>query len=187
MNEILLQAIIEKLGAIELSLLKDNKPINDEALQTLLKEVKSFKFQLEKLPLELEKITVLLKSTTSLKFKLDSPKKEYLKHTHHLHKGIWFAIALFIISFLFLYGWINCIYTKKTFEVNDIKYRFLKVNNHPSILKILFQTDSLYKLNKDSFTEHVIAKEKILEGQVEQFRLAGEKRKDSIKLSKQNR
>jgi len=171
MNDILLQTIIEKLKTIE----------KNPAIETLLNEIGLLKTEMTKWPLQFkensEKISELLKGIASLNFKLDTPKREYIKHSHHLHKGVWIAIGFFIISLLILYGWINCIDTKKSFEANDIKYRFLKVNNSPTLLKLLFQTDSLYNINKDSFAKLVVAKEQILVEQAEQFRLAGEKKK----------
>ena len=182
MSEVVLQTIVEKLVAIEIALLKDPTPVKEETIQALLKEIKLFKSEMIKLPLEFEKSTELLKSITALKFKLDSPKRESINHTHHLQKGIWITVGLFIFFCLFLYGWICCSYAKKSFEANDLKYRFLKVNNNPPVLKIIFQADSLYNANKDSFAKLDVAKEQILEQQAEQIRLAGEKKKAVLLL-----
>ena len=184
MSEILLQAIIEKLEALEIAVLKKNSANKDEVIQQdLLKEIKSFQSEFKQLPMQFEtsfeKISTLLKSTAHLKFKSGKQTAEQIKHSHHLHKGIWIAIGLFILSLLFLYGWFNCINTKKSFEANDIKYRFLKVNGGTALLKLLFQTDSLYNLNKDSFTKQVFEKEKNLVEQAEEFRLADEKKKEA--------
>ena len=190
MSEILLQTIVEKLRTIEIGLLKENAN-KDPATETLLKEIELLKSEMIKRPLQFkensEKMNEILKAIASLNFKLDTPKREHIKHSHHLHKGVWIAIGLFIISLLFLYGWINCINTKKSFEANDIKYRFLKVNSKPALLKLLFQTDSLYNINKDSFAKLVVAKEQILDEQAEQFRLAGEKKKDAGGLRNKGR
>ena len=55
--------------------------------------------------------------------------------------------------FSFLYGWINCIHAKLQFEANDIKYRFLKVNVNAPLLKLLYQTDSLFNFNNNIFVK----------------------------------
>ena len=182
MSEVLLRTIVEKLESIEIALLKGNPDENTD-MQQALKEIRSFQTEMIKLPSQMkiraEKTSELLKGITTLNFKLDTPKKEHIKHSHHLHKGIWIAVGLFIISLLFLYGWINCSNTKNAFEANDIKYRFLKVNGNPALLKLLYQTDSLYRLDNNSFAKQVVAKEQVLAQQAEQFRLAGEKKKDT--------
>lgn len=184
MSELLLKSIIEKLEAWEIGALRDNNAGKDEAIQAILKEVKSFQPELSKLPSEFkaisEKMREVLRSVGALNLKLENPIKEQIKHNHHLHKGIWISIGLLIISLLFLYGWINCSNTKNAFEANDIKYRYLKANANVGLLKLLYRTDSLYNLNKDLFARQVVEKEQRLAEQAELFRLADEKKKDSI-------
>ncbi len=75
---------------------------------------------------------------------------------------------LFIISFLLTYGWINCNNEKKSFEANDIKYRYWKTNGNTNLLEIVYQTDSLYNLNKDHFIQVVIASEQEIGEQQQQ-------------------
>jgi hypothetical protein len=181
MSDILLQAIVEKLESFEIGFLKGNSDIN-AMQQGLTKEIKPLQSQIAQLSLQFstvsEKISGSLKSIAASNFQLEGPAVEQIKHSHHLHKGIWFAIGLFILSLLFLYGWINCNNAKNAFEANDIKYRYLKVNGNSNLLKAAYYTDSLYKINKDYFAKQVIAKKQILVEQAEQFRLAGEKKKE---------
>ena len=155
MSEVLLQSIVEKLEAIEISLLKDNNAIKEEMIQALLKEVKSFQSLLAKFPLQFEKSTEkvdeLLKIITALNFRLANPVREQIKHSHHFHKGIWITIVLFIFCALLLYGWVSCHNEKKAFEANDIKYRYLKVNGNSNLLKATYSIDSLYNLGKAYF------------------------------------
>ncbi len=188
MSEILLQTIVEKLEAIEIASLKESNAGKDALQQTLLKEVRLVQSEIKKLASQFEvrseRMGELLQGMRNLSFKLDIPLNEKIKHSHHLHKGIWISVGLFIISFLLLYGWIDCNNEKKAFEEKDIKYRFLKVNNNPSLIKLLFQIDSLHNMNKDSFAKLVIVKEQILVEQAEQFRLAGEKKKDAGRVKK---
>ncbi|MGI8584271.1 MAG: hypothetical protein ACR2KX_18920 [Chitinophagaceae bacterium] len=109
MSEVLLQSIVEKLEAIEISLLKDNNPVKEDAIQALLKEVKSFKSELVKWPLQFEKSTEkideLLKIALSIR--LANPVAEQIKHSHHFHKGIWITIVLFIFFLCLAFIWMG--------------------------------------------------------------------------------
>ncbi|MEJ7820919.1 MAG: hypothetical protein WKF85_01285 [Chitinophagaceae bacterium] len=184
MSEVLLQSIVEKLEAIEISLLKDNNPVKGDAIQALLKEVKSFQSQLAKFPLQFEKSTEktseLLKTITSINFRLDNPVAGQIKNSHHFHKVIWIAFGLFIFCVLLLYGWVSCHNEKKAFEANDIKYRYLKVNGNSNLLIATYSTDSLYKLGKAYFTKKVVEKEKDFANQNELYRIANEKKKETM-------
>ena len=71
----------------------------------------------------------------------------------------------------------NCHIEKKQFEANDIKYRFWKANGNASLLKVVYQTDSLYELDKNNFKDQVLETEHQIEEQVKKYRLAGEKKK----------
>lgn len=181
MSDVLLQSIVEKLEAIEISLLKDNNSLKEDAIQALLKEVKSFKSELVKWPLQFEKSTEkideLLKIALSIR--LANPVAEQIKHSHHFHKGIWITIVLFIFCALLLYGWVSCHNEKKAFEANDIKYRYLKVNGNSNLLKATYSTDSLHNLGKAFFTKKVVEKERDFANQNELSRIANEKKKES--------
>ena len=92
-------------------------------------------------------------------------------------KGTWISVGLFIMSIFFLYGWINCIHAKWQFEENDIKYRFLKANGNSALLKLLYQTDSLFNLNDNIFVKQVIDKKQYWSWQEKLHRIAHEKKK----------
>ncbi len=183
MSEVLLQSIVEKLEAIEISLLKDNNSLKEDAIQALLKEVKSFQSDIVKLPLQFEKnsetTAKLSQSITALNFRLDNPLEQEIKHSHHFHKGIWITIILFISCAMLLYGWISCHNEKKAFEANDIKYRYLKVNGNSNLIKATYSIDSLYNLGEAYFTKMVVEKEIDFANQYELYRIANEKKKGS--------
>ncbi len=181
MNQVLLETIVEKLEGLEISLLKEKKAGNENETiqQDLLNEIKLFQSEITKLPTHLkqsnEKMNELSKNIDALNFKLEKGINEHIYHKHHLHKGIWISIGLFLTSLVLLYGWINCHDEKKIFETNDIKYRYLKVNGNVSLLRLLYQTDSLYNLNNDLFSKWVLDREESLGHQAERQRLVGEK------------
>ena len=183
MNEVLLKTIIEKLETLEIALLKQSHPIKDceslNALETLIKSVQS---ELIKLNSEVRRNTDCVNNLSNqiktLRFNLIHPKQSQVKHVHHFHKHIWISLSLFIVSLLFAYGWMNCHSEKKEFEANDIKYRFWKANGNTSLLKVVYQTDSLYNLNNDAFTNGVLQAEDTISEQEKKHRLGGENKKN---------
>jgi hypothetical protein len=182
MNEVLLQTIIEKLEALEIALLKQSDPAKDcESLNVLATLMRSVQSELMKLNSEVRTntdcVTHLSNQINTLRLNLAHPEQNQVKHIHHFHKHIWISLSLFIVSLLFAYGWMNCNSEKKQFEANDIKYRFWKANGNTSLLKVVYQTDSLYNLNKDVFTNGVLRAEHEIAEQEKKHRLAGEKKK----------
>lgn len=126
-------------------------------------------------------VTNLSNQINTLRLSFAPPEQNQVKHIHHFHKHIWISLSLFIIPLLCAYGWINCHSEKKQFEANDIKYRFWKANGNTSLLKVVYQTDSLYNLNKDVFTNEVLRQEHQIAEQEKKHRLAGEKKKRNKK------
>ena len=178
MSEILLQAIVEKLEALEIALLKQGSAANDEELKAA---VKSFQSEFIKFGAVFttnnEKMNDLSERINALRVKPGNPIQNQLKHIHHFHKQVWLSVSLFIISLLLAYGWINCINEKKTPEANDMKYRFWKTHGNSHLLKIVFYTDSLYNLDKDHFMQQVVRSERQITEQENMHRIAGEKEK----------
>jgi len=174
MSEILLQAIVEKLESLEIALLKQDNADKDEELKTAVKSIQSAAFTMINGPYNIknEKIDSILEEIHALRG-MDNK----VRHTHHFHKQVWISVSLFIISLLLAYGWINCSNEKKSFEANDMKYRYWKGNGNTHLLKIIYYTDSLYNQNKDHFIEQVVRAERQISEQENRRRLAGEKEK----------
>lgn len=177
MSEILLQAIVEKLEALEIALLKQGSAVKDEELKTIVKSIQSefMKFSVT-CNANNEKINNLSERINTLRTKPGNPIQNQVKHIHHFFKQVWLPVSLFIISLLLAYGWINCSNEKKSFEANDLKYRFWKANGNSHLLKIVFYTDSLYNLDKDRFIHQVFRAERQVFEQEKVHRLAGEKK-----------
>jgi hypothetical protein len=85
------------------------------------------------------------------------------------------SVSFFIISLLLAYGWINCSNEKKSFEANDMKYRYWQANGNASLLRIIYYTDSLFNQDKDNFIEQVVRSERQISEQEKVHRPAGEK------------
>jgi hypothetical protein len=122
-------------------------------------------------------VTNLSNQINTLRLNFAHPEQNQVEHIHHFHKHIWISLSLFVILLLCAYGWMNCHIEKKQFEANDIKYRFWKANGNTGLLKVVYQTDSLYELDKNNFKDQVLEAEHQIEEQVKKYRLAGEKKK----------
>lgn len=180
MSEILLQAIVEKLEALEIALLKQGSVGKDEEASNELRTgVKSVQLELIKFSstfnANYKKINDLSEKIHGLRLKLGNHIQNQVKHTHHFHKQVWLAVSLFIISLLLAYGRINCSNEKKSFEANDMKYRYWKANGNTHLLNIVYYTDSLYNLDKNRFMQQVVLAEHQVVEQEKAHRLAGEK------------
>ena len=178
MSEILLQAIVEKLEALESALLKQGSTGKDEELKTAVKSVQSelIKFT-SAFSTNNKKINSLSEEIYALRVKSVNSIQNEVKQIHHFHKQVWLCASLVIISLLLAYGWINCSNEKKSFEANDIKYRFWKANGNTNLLKIVFYTDSLYNLDKNNFMQQIVRSEQQIAEHEKMRRLAGEKKK----------
>lgn len=189
MSEVLLQMIVEKLDALGAALSKPVTTGADTAIQeNLIKEVKSFQTEMKKFEENLKVNNAnLSKLTSSLDnhiFQLQQPLRNNVEHKHHLHKGIWIAVGLFIAATFFLWEWLDTYQSKKVSEANDINYRSLKLTGNKSYIKYLYDIDSIYKIKGEAIKEKTIQDEERLAEQVKMLQLAGEKENEAKKLKK---
>jgi len=173
MSEILLQAIVEKLEAFEIALLKQDSAGKIEELEAAVRSIQSAVMKFSSASnASNEKINGLLEDIHAIRG-IDNQ----ITHVHHFHKQVWVSVNLFIICLFLAYGWINCNNEKKSFEANDMKYRYWKANGNTSLLKIVYYTDSLYNKDKGNFIEQVVRSERQVSEQEKVHRLASEKEK----------
>lgn len=166
MYEILLQTIVEKLEALSIAILKKDNSGGDRAMEeALTKDIKTFQSEIKLIRENLKslnnKMTELTESINHYMFQLGQPVKNNIEHRHVLHKGIWLAVVLFNISILLAIAWNNSLQTQKQYEANDIKYRLLKVTGDKGLLKLLFQTDSLYNVDAEAIKKELYRKNNI--------------------------
>ena len=179
MSEILLQAIVEKLEALEIALLKQGSAGKDEELKAAVRSIQSAFIKLNSaFNANNEKIDGIAEDIRALRVNSGNPTQNQVRHVHHFHKQVWLSVSSFIISLLLAYGWVNCSNEKKSFEANDMKYRYWKANANTHLLKIIYYTDSLYNQDKDHFTEQVVRSERQISEQENMHRLAREKEKN---------
>ena len=168
----------EKLESLEITLLKHDSTGKVDELKALATSIPPELIKIiSTLNANNEKIKGLSQDIRALKVNSGNPEQNQVKHVHHFHKHVWLSVSLFTISLLLAYGWVNCSNEKKSFEANDMKYRYWKANGNASLLKIIYYTDSLYNLDKDHFINEVCQAERKIEEQNKVQRLAGEKKK----------
>jgi hypothetical protein len=117
-------------------------------------------------------------------FQSQQPLRNNVEHRHHLYKGIWIAVGLFIAATFFLWEWVDTYQSKKISEANDIKYRSLKLTGNKSYIKYLYDIDSIYNIKGEAIKEKTIQDEERLAEQVKMLQLAGEKENEAKELKK---
>ncbi len=173
MDELLLQTVVEKLEDIELLFKQNNQNKTADELKKISEELKD----LSSRTISSERINELIKSLDACTNKLKEPAQNKIEHHHHLHKGIWITIALFIANIFLLTGWISSYNNTKQFRANDYKYRALKTMEDESLKKVLYNIDSLYKINPEYFEKKLIEKQEIFFRHPEGIRKAVQKKK----------
>ncbi len=176
MSEILLQAIVEKLESLEIALLKQGSAGKvEETSNELSRQIKLLQSEFINFATTFtqnnEKINRLREDIRGLKVNSGDPSQNQVKHVHHFHKQVWLSVSLFIISLLLAYAWVNCSNEKKSFEANDMKYRYWKANGNTHLLKIIYYTVA-YIPDKDHFIEQVVRSERQISEQENMHRLA---------------
>ncbi len=185
MSELLMQAIIEKLEGIELFLkatdCNKSQPVDRVPM---VNEINALKKELPVLLAryspDAKKLDELTRSIDRLQQQIRAmPDTSKVEHRHHFHKGTWIAIALFLVSLLLAWGWANTYKAAQLSEVNDIKYRHLKIAGNQWVLQLCSHTDSLYLKDETRFRNKVEQEEQRLIQQAELLHLAGEKEKEA--------
>ena len=166
MDELLLQTVVEKLEGIELLVKNNDQNKTAEELKKIYEELKILSARTT----SAEKINLLIESRNTFNNKSNELVQNTIEHRHHLHKGIWISVALFIVNIFLLAGWVNSYNNINQFRANDYKYRALKNLRNEPLIKLLYITDSLYKLNQEYFEKTVIMQEENFPKQAEIIR-----------------
>jgi hypothetical protein len=192
MNDVFLQSIVEKLEALEIAVLKrDNGTTISEAQQPIVNQLKSCQSGIENCSRDLRNLNARLDAlslkVTSLPKSLDEKRQDHTIHHHHLHKGVWISIGLFLTVAILIASLINTRNNFKVYEANDIKYRRLKVKADTSLLRRLYRTDSLFTINPETFRKETMDEENRIAERARLIRLAGEKEREAKELLKKAR
>ncbi|GEO08696.1 hypothetical protein [Segetibacter aerophilus] len=187
MSEVVLQAIVDKLEAIEIALLKQQTmPIDDEVPRSTLIKLEAFKSELSmiaaKVRISNERLNEIWERLDSYILKRDEHVKNSVTYHLHLNKSLRISLALFICLVVLLITCMNTYNSTKQFEANDIKYRALKMSGGKNLVRLLYYIDSSYNFNPDSLRQTTIQQEDRLAEQTKLLRLAGEKERDAEEL-----
>ena len=190
MNDVFLQSIVEKLESLEIALLKrDDKSALSEAQQPILNQLKSCQSGIESCSRDLRnlnaRIDALSLKVSTLPKSLDEKRHDHTIHHHHIHKGLWISIGLFLVLTISISLLINTRKSFKVYEANDIKYRRLKVKADTALLRSLYRTDSLFTIDPDAFKTHTVEEENRIAEHARLLRLAGEKEREAKELIKE--
>jgi len=187
MSDLFMQSIVEKLEGMELFLKAHftDKP-QPVDLSPVLSAINAFKNELitkySGQTLDTKTQAEVNQNMRVLLQQLQLPRKDTIEHKHHLHKGVWVLIGLFVTCFLLGWGWLASHQAFETLQANDIKYRSLKISGNKSVLKLCEYTDSLYRKDAGVFSAGVEQEEQRLIEQAELIRLAGENEKEAKTL-----
>ena len=187
MSEQLLQAMVEKLEAIELLLkVTDTDKEKENAGAEIKQELEFLRKEIKNLPSQLllgtVKLSELSFNVNRLNEQLQKPVSSRIEHKHELHKGFFISIGLFLLSLFMAWGWVNTYQSKQQYEANDMKYRSLKIGGNEWLLRYCNLTDSLYQKDGVGFRNSVEQEERRLIERVELIRLAGEKEREAKTL-----
>ena len=182
MSNIVTEIIVEKLDQVIL-LLQVQKPATtgEENWSLLSRQLESIRQGITDQQLEAKKGAnkqdTILTAIAGLETQIKAlPGRATMEHKHHLHKGIWIAAGLLVITILLSWQWLVQIGEKEQFRENDIKYRFLKTYGDRTARQLCHRADSIYVARKDDFEEKVVSEEKRILDWADSIRLAGEKK-----------
>lgn len=147
--------------AILMELHEEKTSLKADTTEKLVERLRTVQMSLQSLPsqiqIPLKEITQLNQSLDLCTAQLQQPIQQVVKH--HIAK-IWIAAAgLLITVVIMVYFLLNSHGQLKQYQAGEIKYRYLKLVSNPNLQWLLFYTDSLYRVNSDSFMVAVVQKE----------------------------
>ena len=112
MNDEFMQAIVEKLEAIEIAQLKTlDSSKNGIKSDKIFAKLKVIQANLGEFSRQIDASNANLKSALGksllLGAKQQSVHQSHISHTHHFHKGIRIAVGIFTMLLFVLYGWLS--------------------------------------------------------------------------------
>lgn len=187
MSNIVTEIIVEKLDQVIL-LLQVQKPATagEENWATLNRQLESIRQGITDQQLQAKKgannLHTLLTAIAGLENQVKTlPGRATVEHKHHLHKGVWMAAGLLVITILLSWQWLVQIGEKERFRENGLKYRYLKAYGDREIRQLCHRVDSIYVARKDDFEEKVLSEEKRQWDWADSMRLSWEKRNRIVK------
>lgn len=180
MSEILLKTIAEKSDKqekkiVEMEKTLKNVPAHSEEIRQVKTEVNQLKTAVTDISFPTQEMRELSRNLTLSVNLLRQPVINKIHHYHHVRIGIFIVVGLCISLIVTGYGWYATGNTLSEYKASDTKYRYLKVFGSNSLKELLYNADSLYRV-EPGMRDSVIQKE---EGNRQVFELLQEaKRKE---------
>jgi hypothetical protein len=115
---------------------------------------------------------------------LSIPKKQEIRHEHHLSKPVVVSIVLSLIVIGLLLLEYYTLSQADQHKKNDLKYRYLRAFQSLDGQKILHQIDSKYDANPEQFRKDVLQKEQSDLERFEDFKRMQQMRSESKEIEK---
>jgi|GEM_PF-4517371 hypothetical protein len=172
MDQILLETVIDKLNTTaarldnqEEELLEVSKKVhtlNDQtnsnnALGELVKQLQNSMISVRWPVREMEKISERLAQNNEL---LSSPRTTKKVVYHTVGRLIWILIGLFIGAILLTIGWMNTSREMEKYRMNDLLWRYIKINNQGQNLDYLQDVERIY-ISDPGKMESAVEKEEL--------------------------
>jgi hypothetical protein len=147
--------------AILMELHEGKTNLKADTTEKLVERLRAVQMSLQSLPsqiqIPLKEITQLNQSLDQCTVQLQQPIQQVVKH--HISKIWMVAAGLLLTVVILIYFLLGSRSHVKQYETGEIKYRYLKLVSNPNLQRLLFYTDSLYRLKPDSFKVAVLQKE----------------------------
>lgn len=194
MSEVLMQTIVDKLNDMEdeIKRIKEQMPtIPDYSAQlaSINQSLTQAQVSIARLPQQLKFPTGAVYTLTQhLDINNDllrRPPRQEVRHYHHLTTGIIISSTLVLLLAICV-CWIYNLYDKQNnYKANDIKYRYLKLQEIKPLQALLYETDSLYRKRGKAITDSVIQQEEARELRKELQEKAERKEQEAQQLWEQ--
>lgn len=179
MSEILLNAIIEKLEALEFLWNVDRSE------QQAAPDLSPVLAELQMLHKLLSQLSSMIehgdRNIADLSVKIDKFSHAPASSQHTAVPGklkyLIVIAGLSMLLLLFSWGWINTFTNATEAQASSWKYRYFKVSGPESTYRLMKRVDSSYQADKTSFKKEVIRLEERLLSFADSIRFAGEKKK----------
>jgi hypothetical protein len=150
-----------------------------ESIQTILTALQTESQNLpERISIPSELIETLKTNILSLSAQLAIPLTQRIEHHHHLQKGMWISIILFLLSIGLVTLLVNSHNQVESEREHDIKYRALELINNTALEKTLQSIDSSYLTNPGDFRKIITRREEQLQKAIKDRQEADRKKEE---------
>lgn len=196
MNELLMQTIVDKLNSMEdgIKRLKEQMPtVPDYSAQlaginqSLIQAQESITRLPQQLKFPAGAVHTLTQQLDVNNDLLSRPPRQEVRHHHHVTTGLIIS-GILVLLLTISVCWIYNLYDRKdNYKANDIKYRYLKLQESKPLQVLLYETDSLYRKRGKAITDSVIQEEEARELRKELQEKAERKEQEAQQLREQAR